>query len=303
MVKVEMNSQIKQFNRHKVVRAYLAMLLLVAITLLGGNHRAQVAALDNAPQVIGGEEATPGQWPWMVALVHAPVSNAHLGQFCGGTLVASQWVLTAAHCIRGLTESRIHVVLGRHNLTSDEGERIGVVEILIHPAYNPNTHDSDLALLRLERPSFQQTISVATPDMLQSLAYPGSIATVTGWGNTNIAVPHYPETLQQAHLPVVEWDVCNSPSVYNGGVTTNMLCAGYDEGGQDSCKGDSGGPLMIAQESDGTWVQVGVVSWGEGCAQMYRYGVYTQLANFADWIAANAVEPVAQVWLPIVFAR
>lgn len=295
-----MDRQINQLGHRVVVRVCLIALLLLIVALLGGGQSTKLSALENRPQVIGGEEAVPGQWPWMVALVHAPIQNAHLGQFCGGTLVSPQWVLTAAHCTQGLTASRIHVVLGRHNLTSNEGERLAVTEIRVHPAFNPNTLDSDLALLRLERPSVQQTIPVATPEMVEMLAYPGSIATVTGWGNTNLFIPHYPETLQQAQLPVVEREVCNSPTAYNGGVTTNMLCAGYDEGGLDSCKGDSGGPLMIAQEEDGNWVQVGVVSWGEGCAQMYRYGVYTQLANFADWIATNAVEPVAQLWLPAI---
>lgn len=271
---------------------------------VGGSYNKSLFALENTPQIIGGEEATPGQWPWMAALVFSSVSNAHLGHFCGGTLVAPEWVMTAAHCTQGLTASRIDVVLGRHDLTSDDGERIDVVEILVHPNYDPNTLDSDIALLRLEQPSAQQPIQIATPEIIGELVQPGSVATVIGWGNTNIANPHYPETLQQAHLPVVERDICNSPSAYNGGVTPNMLCAGYDEGYQDSCKGDSGGPLMLPQTEDlAAWVQIGIVSWGEGCAQVYRYGVYTQLANFAAWVELNTAptpELTSQIWLPVI---
>ena len=297
-----MHAQIKQSKQHKSVMVYIFVLLLTAVALFGGWSSANVLAEADAPQVIGGQESQPGVWPWMAALVYAPMSNAYYGQFCGATLVAPEWVLTAAHCTHNLAPNQIDVVLGRHNLTTDEGERIAVREIITHPDYDEDTLDSDLALLHLVRPSVQQPIHVATPEMVQNIIYPGSMATVTGWGNTNIANPVYPETLQEAQLPVVEHDFCNGPQVYNGVVTLNMLCAGYDQGGEDSCKGDSGGPLMIPQDDGTSWVQIGIVSWGEGCAQAYRYGVYTQLANFTTWLDSYILAPpvTPQVWLPFV---
>ncbi len=89
----------------------------------------------------------------------------------------------------------------------------------------------------------------------------------------------YPERLQEVELPVVDREICNAPEAYDGSITENMLCAGYAQGGEDSCKGDSGGPLMVFSEEQDGWVQTGVVSWGEGCAEPNHYGVYTHLSN------------------------
>lgn len=259
------------------------------------------SAIENAPNVVGGRDAEPGEWPWMAALVLAPVENAYEGHFCGGTLIAPTWVLTAAHCVANLEARHIDVVLGRHNLSSDGGERISVLEKWVHPDYNASTLDSDLALLRLERPSSQQPAQL-NPTITASLQTvpTQTMSTVTGWGNTGIESAPKPETLQEVELPLVNRDICNSPEAYNGNVTLNMICAGYQRGGEDSCKGDSGGPLMIFNEQDAVWIQAGVVSWGEGCAEPNHYGVYTHLSNFYEWIESTTTESTTTIWLPLI---
>lgn len=279
------------------------IMLLVSVFLLFFGMVKGTTAAGNMPNVVGGHEADPGAWPWMAALVLAPVENAFDGHFCGGSLVAPEWILTAAHCVYDLETRHIDVVLGRHNLNSDEGERISVIQKLIHPGYNRNTLDSDLALLKLERPSTQQPVQLnhTDPRSFNTLHDTPIMTTVTGWGNTTTDAANYPETLQEVELPLVDREICNSPEAYNGDVTLNMICAGYQQGGEDSCKGDSGGPLMIFDETQELWVQSGVVSWGEGCAQPNHYGVYTNLPNFYEWIEENITKHAPQtIWLPII---
>jgi secreted trypsin-like serine protease len=284
------------------------IVLFVSVFLLFFSMALRTTANEMTPQVVGGHDANPGEWPWMAALVLAPVENAYDGHFCGGTLIAPDWVLTAAHCVSTLDAHHIDVVLGRLNLNSEEGERIHVSEKLIHPDYNANTLDSDLALLKLERPSIQQPVQI-NPTITSNLPTIDTnlMSTVTGWGNTGTAGengPSDPETLQEVELPLVNREICNSPDAYNGNVTFNMICAGYQEGGEDSCKGDSGGPLMIPNSQDDTWIQAGVVSWGEGCAEPNHYGVYTHLSNFYDWIERNiSTTTHHSIWLPLIVSQ
>ncbi len=234
--------------------------------------------------IVGGGEAQPGAWPWMAALVNSSQSNAYQGQFCGGALIDPQWVLTAAHCTENNGPSDIDVVVGRHTLSSSEGERISVMEIVQYPSFNSSTLDSDLALLHLSTASSQPTIPVVGAGDA-NLFDPGTLVTVIGWGltdpNNNSS---YMDALQQVSVPIVSNAVCNAGNAYNGQITANMLCAGYASGGKDSCSGDSGGPLMAPDTQGGGWVQAGIVSWGDGCAAPNKYGVYTRVANFKSWI-------------------
>lgn len=238
--------------------------------------------------IVGGQEADPDAWPWMAALVFASQPNAYYGQFCGGALIRPTWVLTAAHCTEDNSASDIEVVIGRHQLSDDEdGERISVAEIIQHPAYNSNTLDSDLALLHLSSASSQPTISVVGSGD-SALFAPGVLATVIGWGLTD---PNdnssYVDALRQVSVPIVSNTTCNAPNAYSGDVTANMLCAGYSEGGKDSCSGDSGGPFMVPDAAGTGWLQAGIVSWGDGCAEPNKYGVYTRVANFKSWIDSH----------------
>lgn len=245
------------------------------------------------PDIIGGIEAQPGAWPWQVGLVIASEPDGYLGQQCGGSLIAPDWVLTAAHCAELTTVFGLDldVVVGRHNLSSDEGQRIPVSQLFMHPNYDPVTAESDIALLRLAQPAtlndMVSLVELVQPAETASLVAPYSFSIVTGWGSRSGQVPDYPDGLYQVTVPVVPSDVCDAAyqglGYPAGTITDNMLCAGYQEGGKDACGGDSGGPLVV-RDGSGGWKQAGVVSWGAGCAQPEAYGVYANVPEFINWM-------------------
>lgn len=256
---------------------------------------------SRTPTIIGGEEATPGAWPWQVALMYASVANGFDAQFCGGSLLYPDVVVTAAHCVDGELASLLDVAVGRHTLSSNEGERIPANEILIHPGWDPNTYDNDIALVRLSRRAvLTDTVGMVRLLGLQesnsALAAPGTMATVTGWGAraTGDAGPDYADALHQASLPLISHETCSFAmdlfSSVNAGetgwVTENMVCAGVPEGGIDTCSGDSGGPLVVP-DGDSGWVQAGITSWGEGCAEPGLPGIYTKVENYGSWVMAT----------------
>ena len=246
----------------------------------------------DAPRIVGGREAEPGEWPWQVALIYAG-GDPYDDQFCGGTLINPLWVVTAAHCADGAAPNDLQVLAGIHNLVdTDPGfVRLDVARIIIHPAYGQiNQYDSDIALLQLATPAPFRLPSAAALPITSVALVPESVgplvgveSTVTGWGNRQPGSADYPATLHEVEVPIVSNAACRT--AYGDAITDAMLCAGVPEGGKDSCQGDSGGPLVVFSDARSRWELAGIVSWGNGCALPGVPGVYTRVGTFARWVA------------------
>jgi hypothetical protein len=264
------------------------------------------------PAIVGGNPADPAEYPWQAALVSAFSPSPLFGQFCAGSLIDPEWVLTAAHCLESsgipADPASIDVVVGVNKLsdgptTGSQGQRLDVLQVIIHPDYDPSTDDSDIGLLRLASPAILgpavDTIPVVGPAEL-ILVTPGVTATVTGWGAT-VEGGAGSNLLLEVELPLISHAVCNAPQSYNGAITANMLCAGLAAGGKDSCQGDSGGPLVVP-DGLGDFIQAGVVSWGTGCARPDLYGVYTRVSRFKSWIDEQLSTELRFFYFPFIFA-
>jgi trypsin len=224
-------------------------------------------------KIVGGEPTDIKEHPWQVALQFK-------GDFsCGGSIIAQRWVLTAAHCFgssvkqndwRAKTGVTNHATMGAWS----EVERV-----VVHEAYKgPPTFENDIALVKLKVPPAGRVIPLASP----SISVPiGQVLEVTGWGVTDEAATPS-KILLRAIVPLTDTAACNAPNAYNGRIKAGMMCAGFKEGGVDSCSGDSGGPL-VWRTADGP-VLVGVVSFGEGCARKLKYGIYTRVSAYRNWI-------------------
>lgn len=274
---------------------YAFILATLAIALLTGVAAAQDApvtpAQSETPDILGGREAEPGAWPWQVALVNSLQENAFNGQFCGGTLIDDEWVLTAAHCVEGAEASLIDVLVGAHRL-SDSGTRIASTQIIPHPDYDPTALYNDLALIQLSTPVTYTSIS-----LFEAISGTTELdymrATVIGWGAKNVTYYslEYPDALREVSLPLVNREQCQRYTYYP--ITDNMVCAGYETLTKGACYGDSGGPLMV-QRADASWAQIGIVSWGpSGCMSEGQYDVYTRVSSYRDWITTCMADPNA----------
>uniref|UniRef100_A0A3B4FLC2 Acrosin n=1 Tax=Pundamilia nyererei TaxID=303518 RepID=A0A3B4FLC2_9CICH len=222
-------------------------------------------------RIIGGQDAPPGSWPWQAAL-------SIFGSFsCGGSLITDQWVLTAAHYAMKITIYFFPSGLNPNEVTQT------LENIVCHPKYNPLTIENDICLLKLSAPvnftDYIQPICLASEN---STFYSGTSSWVTGFGST-ASDGSLSNILQEVNVPIVGSNECKCYYQDFSEITENMICAGLKAGGKDSCQGDSGGPLMTKKES--VWVQSGVVSFGYGCAEPMRPGIYTRVSQYQKWIS------------------
>ncbi|CAL4105092.1 unnamed protein product, partial [Meganyctiphanes norvegica] len=234
-------------------------------------------------RIVGGQVAELHEWRWQAAL---RLREDNL-QFCGATLIADQWLLTAAHCMVNFQTSSVTVSLGEHdkNTGSDTTatRHIGIKRSIIHPDYDTTTQENDIALLELESYTSNTAIHpICLPTKNAASTFAGSTGTVTGWGTTSWQGQDSSH-LQEVELPIITNTKCsNDLEQYT--ITDKMICT-YAVG-KDACQGDSGGPLVWKSPS-GHYNLVGVVSFGYRCAETGYPGVYTRVTKYLPWIKSN----------------
>lgn len=251
----------------------LAFVAVAAAAVLGTAAGQAVAAPpqdDFQPNVVGGTRAAQGEFPWMV----------RLSMGCGGAMYTQQLVLTAAHCVPGTgANTSITATLGVVDLQDAAQVNVRSNYVYQAPGYN-NPSGDDWALIRLERAIDVPTLAVATNGDFDSGTF-----TVAGWGAA-VEGGAQQRYLLKADVPFIDDAQCGS--AYSELVPAEEICSGdWDNGGIDTCQGDSGGP-MFRRDAAGEWIQVGITSWGFGCARPQNPGVYTQTSHFAAAIEAAA---------------
>ncbi|XP_066973090.1 trypsin-1-like [Macrobrachium rosenbergii] len=250
---------------------------------------------SNQPRIVGGQEVTPEhKYPWLTS-IYTDSGNTFI---CGGSLIDDRHILTAAHClfrdyVYPLSRQEIRVGLADHNRNSTADDIAGVTQMaeienyVVHEKYNTDTTENDIAIITLKKPISLTADGAIRPVCLpadDSMTYEGDNGIVAGWGylrpNDNVAtnVPY------EVTVPIIGPDCKGDfPSSYV--ITQNNICAGFPQGGKDSCQGDSGGPLVVQEKQ--IYIQAGIVSFGDGCAEPNKPGIYTRVSKYLDWIKTN----------------
>lgn len=273
----------------------------------------------NLPEIVGGSFANFEDYPFIAAL--ALRHDINIGNYtyakgqplCGGSLIAGNWIMTAAHCVYNsnnpneaaflvpLTTQNLSVFIGGNQIRNGKvnaDKMIDVVKIIVHPEYRPAGLQNDIALLQLAEPVRFPRVILPDPVIAKQIYLPNTMSTILGWGNTQAndgsedgPTPILPEFLQKAEVRIWEQRVCVLLPDYQG-LRARQFCAGYEQGLIDACQGDSGGPLIVRNQNQ--WYQAGIVSTGFGCAQPNKPGIYTRVSEYLEWIFQNTNPEVSQ---------
>ncbi|XP_033849454.1 elastase-1-like [Acipenser ruthenus] len=267
------------------------MILLACLGAIYGSQAPLNLAVHNErkmERVVGGNNAIPHTWPWQVSLQFSyEYDDAYFYHTCGGTIIHSTWVMTAAHCVDSPQGKVYRVVLGDHNLFENDGSEmiIPVDKIIVHELWNPTqlVKGNDIAMLRLKTPAYDNGyVKLGNLPAYDEIIPHNQGCYITGWGLTQSG-GSIAAVLQEAILPVVEYPICSRDDWWSHFAKNTMVCAGGD-GFTAGCQGDSGGPLNCF--SLGAWRVHGIVSFGPApyCNTFRKPTVFTRVSAFMDWI-------------------
>ena len=248
-------------------------------------------------KITGGTNALISEFPWQVFLSVTISSNSKAT--CGGSIIADNWILTAAHCVkdnagRTVSPSAVTVKAGANNpLNVSEGDLYSAAEVIAHENYNDESLENDIALIRLSDPIDNPVAApvkiVTSEDVAFGAIDPGVMTWVTGWGIVTAQSNEFPTSLQKVQLPIVK--LAQAATVWRN-INATVLMAGYLNGNKDACSGDSGGPLVVPVL--GGYRLAGLVSWGSSLCN--TYGAYTNISLFRNWITSNT--GIVQSFIP-----
>jgi len=231
-------------------------------------------------RIVNGDKTRAGVYPWTVGIQFGDKL------YCGGSIISNRFVVTAAHCVKGINHRHIKLVIGDHDRRQTEQfqETRTIEKVFIRNDFVKRTFNNDIALIKLTREIiFNDDIRpVCLPGSDRS--YNGHNTTVVGWGKLKEG-GNPADVLMEVVVPIITQKKCRKQTRYRASeITENMMCAGYDEGVLDACQGDSGGPMIWRADENSPYTQIGIVSWGQGCARKGYPGVYTRIGRYIDWI-------------------
>jgi len=259
----------------------LIALLAFATVAYGGVVPKLFAPMNG--RIIGGDEAIPGEFPMIISLKY---QGSHR---CGGAVIAEDKILTAAHCVDGTSAASLQVWAGAHNQQQDEPtqQRIAAASFVMHPTWNPNTIDGDVAVVVLSsKLEFNDRVQWAC--IPSQGRVPSGATWNIGWGLTSNGGSVSP-ILRKVEIDIVPRATCESIYSFINPITMGMVCARKAGQNAGSCNGDSGSPLLCNKDTDSQYI-CGVVSWGIGgnCGNPSYPSVFANPAHFSNWIVENA---------------
>uniref|UniRef100_UPI00398F3FF3 transmembrane protease serine 12-like n=1 Tax=Pristiophorus japonicus TaxID=55135 RepID=UPI00398F3FF3 len=265
-----------------------AVLLLACVSWIPRPGAARTTDCGSRPlmanpiplRVLGGQDTLPGAWPWQVSVqLKQHGTRTHI---CGGIIIDTRWVLSAAHCFsEKLSPSSLWVVVtGLHDRSefSAHTRMMVVRKVIVHHQFEARSMINDIALLHLrsamEYSDYVQPICVPVNGTVLADIH---LCFITGWGPSS-------DILQEAEVDLIPTNICNQRSWYDGMITEKMQCAGYENGSADGCQGDSGGPLQCFNYQDQKFYLLGVSSFGVHCGLPRKVGVFTRPLQYEGWI-------------------
>lgn len=277
------------------------LVALVAV-LFGVSLLASPAGAEGRPTaaIVGGETASIQDVPWQVAV--STVMSDGQSFLCGGSIVAAEIIVTAAHCVTengvAVSPQAIHVRSGHASLEATAHDQAHVSQVRVHPEYDASLFRNDVAVLHLGRALVLDGITRAAirlPGLQNPQTWPaaGTPARISGWGSLRFDPQEPTDTLRKATVQVLTSPTDPRCGLYGRAYDARgMLCAGTAGSTIDACSGDSGGPLAV--QENGVWILAGITSWGNECALPDYPGLYTRVTTYVDWIQAYLGPPAAR---------